>query len=80
MGWGSDAIFFANFFGTHHFVAAAVTGAVDVCQLRNELSVVLIGGEHIALYSDGIGFFCQCSNHIIGLKAIDLEDRNMVCT
>ena len=53
-----DAVFLTNFLGAHYLIAASVSGTEDVCMLSNQLSVVLIGCEHIAFYSDGIGFFC----------------------
>ena len=78
--WGSDAVFLAYLLGAHHLVAATMTRSVDVGQLSNQLPIVFIGGEHVALYTDGICLFSQGSDDIVGLEAIDLKDRNVIRT
>ena len=57
-----------------------MTRAVDVGQFGNQLSVVLIGGEHVALYSDGIGLFGQRADDVVGLETVYLKDGDAVGT
>ena len=74
--WGGDAIFLAHLCWAHHLVATTMARTIDLHFLSDQLPIVLVGRQHKRLYSfDGIGLFCQCTHHIVGLVAIHLQHR-----
>ena len=73
---------FGQHFGHAEFVVAvaAKSGFVDEHMLCNELSVILVGGQHQYFEIAGfIGHFCQCADYIVGFVAFYLHHRNAVC-
>ena len=46
--------------------------------VAHKLSVVLIGCQHIGVYTDGTGLFSQRTDDVISLETIDLQDGNAV--
>ena len=60
--------------GTHRLVTTAMAGPELIHMTAHQLAIVLVGGEHIGVNTDGIGLFCQCTNHVVGFEAIGLED------
>ena len=56
-----------------------MTRTVNEYIVAYQLSVVLIGCQHIGFNTDGTGFFGQSTNYIIGLETIYLQDGYAVC-
>ena len=59
-------------------VTATMTGSVDIDIVPHELSVVLVGGEHIGLDAHASGSGGKGAYHIVGLEAVGLEHGYMV--
>mgnify|MGYP004422077593 CR=1 FL=1 len=59
-------------------VTATMTGSVDIDIAPHELSVVLVGGEHIGLDALASGSGGKGAYHIVGLEAVGLEHGYMV--
>ena len=76
---GGDIVFLAYLFGAQCFIATSVSGTIDENIVANQLSVVLIGCEHIGFYTDGTCFSCYGSDDVISLEAIHLQDGNAIC-
>ena len=52
---------------------------IDADVVGNQLSVVLVGGEHKGRYADGICLFGQSTDDIVGFETVNLYDGNVVC-
>ena len=49
-----------------------MTGTVDLHMITHQLPIVFVRGEHIGIDADGISFFGQCANNVIGLVTVYL--------
>ena len=67
-----DTIFLANFLWTHFFIAAPVTWTELINVLAHQLTIVLVGGEHIGLNTQNARFHRKCTDDIISFEAVDL--------
>ena len=75
--WGSDAVLLANGSGIHHLVAAAMSRTIDENIVSHQLTIVLVGGQHIRRNAHFTALQSQSSYHIVGLEAIRLEYRDV---
>ena len=73
-----DVPFFTDLFGANDFKISALVGWFEYLDVvRNQLSIILVGGNHVDLVACFFCLFGKGADDIIRLKSIGLQNRNV---
>ena len=68
-----ELVLLADFLRTHRLVASAVARSEDEHVVAHQLTVVLVGREHVCLHTGFACFRGECADNVVSLEAVYLQ-------